>query len=868
VQLTHLKVRNIRSYASADLTLGPGTSLLVGDVGAGKTSLLYAIEMALFGFAEVDPVHLIRHRSREAEVVLGLSDGEHVYELRRRFSRKHRKGKEVFEADECLYGADGAVQKYSPTELRQRAIDLLGFPDNPNPRAHSDLWRWAVYIPQERMRDVLSQEPTERRETVRKALGLEQYKVAADNALLLARDIATRARSLEDRAEMLLHFEEDFGRWTAERDRTLVHLEELRTAAVAAQVLRREAEVAVEEAERAARALAVDRASLQQLIEQIEERSARLAALERSREEALRRREELGEELTKLQRQIAQRTPLEDARGAARVEVERRSAIDAQREALARERAAAETGFETARAAVERAQLELRRTETEARAAEQRAQAAEALPPIQEPSPPTDRTLQEIDADRAAARSEVEAAQAEVAARRPVLEDLESLLASGNCPRCHQRVEPGAFGPHRDEARAAVASSSAQLTEARRRWERLERERTDREAYERDHTAWTRAEETRREARRQAAEGSDRELRARHAVEAAEAQRRATESARAAAPSLPASEAEDRRALSDARARLEAAELAVAAVARAEDRRTALGERAQELEAEGVERESELERFRTALRDAERDRTALGERLAGRDADRGLEDARIHARAATERAETLGREIARRETELTSWTGRLREAEAGRARRGQLLAQAGGERALATFLQGPFRDALTELEERLLQRAQREFERTFARAFQTLVEDPTISARTDGAFTPAVEIDGEWTPAEALSGGERTALALSFRIALGQVIRGAGRLKLSTLILDEPTDGFSPEQVIRVGELLSDLGLPQVILVSHETGLAAVADRVFRVAKVEGLSVVRSEESSAPEVARPPSPRESSGGPDRPMPAE
>ena len=98
-------------------------------------------------------------------------------------------------------------------------------------------------------------------------------------------------------------------------------------------------------------------------------------------------------------------------------------------------------------------------------------------------------------------------------------------------------------------------------------------------------------------------------------------------------------------------------------------------------------------------------------------------------------------------------------------------------------------------------------------------------------FSPAVEIDGEWTPAEALSGGERTALALAFRLALGQVVRAAGRLKLETLILDEPTDGLFAEQVVRMGELLDGLGLPQVLLVSHEAQLTAIADRVVRVEK-------------------------------------
>jgi exonuclease SbcC len=51
------------------------------------------------------------------------------------------------------------------------------------------------------------------------------------------------------------------------------------------------------------------------------------------------------------------------------------------------------------------------------------------------------------------------------------------------------------------------------------------------------------------------------------------------------------------------------------------------------------------------------------------------------------------------------------------------------------------------------------------------------------------------------------------------------------LILDEPTDGFSKEQLARVGELLRDLDCQQVVLVSHERELEACADQVYEVVK-------------------------------------
>ena len=153
---------------------------------------------------------------------------------------------------------------------------------------------------------------------------------------------------------------------------------------------------------------------------------------------------------------------------------------------------------------------------------------------------------------------------------------------------------------------------------------------------------------------------------------------------------------------------------------------------------------------------------------------------------------------------------RISEAQTRVRERHRLRAAAKDLQGTAEFLTGPFRDAMLELEHRLLARAKVEFDRSFGRYFAALIEDPSLVARSDPRFDPSVEIDGEVTPPEALSGGERTALALAFRLALGDVVRSLDRLNLSTLILDEPTDGFSPEQVQRMGELLSELGLPQV----------------------------------------------------------
>lgn len=156
MQLRRLDVENIRSYERDGLDLAAGTTLVVGDVGAGKSSLLYAIEMALFGVAEIDAAYLVRHGASHAVVRVRFEDAEHAYEIERRFRRLRRKGRETFESERISFRVDGAATTYTPTEIRHRVIELLGFPDNPNPQAHSDLWRWAIYVPQEQMREILA----------------------------------------------------------------------------------------------------------------------------------------------------------------------------------------------------------------------------------------------------------------------------------------------------------------------------------------------------------------------------------------------------------------------------------------------------------------------------------------------------------------------------------------------------------------------------------------------------------------------------------------------------------------------------------------------------------------------------------------
>ena len=50
-----IKLENIRSYTNEEIKFSNGALLLAGDIGSGKSTVLLAIEFALFGDGGYDP---------------------------------------------------------------------------------------------------------------------------------------------------------------------------------------------------------------------------------------------------------------------------------------------------------------------------------------------------------------------------------------------------------------------------------------------------------------------------------------------------------------------------------------------------------------------------------------------------------------------------------------------------------------------------------------------------------------------------------------------------------------------------------------------------------------------------------------------
>jgi DNA repair protein SbcC/Rad50 len=851
MQIAHLGLRNIRSYRAADLQLGPGTTLLSGDIGSGKTSLLYAIEMALLGFAEVEPGYLVRHGAKEAEVTLTLTDGSHRWELRRRFSRRARKGRDSFEPTENSLAVDGQRATYSATELRRRTIELLGFPDNPNPRAHSDVWRWAVYLAQERMRDVLDPDVDARMETVRKALGVEQYRLAGENARALARSLQERASDLAEQGARHRGVEEEAVRWRQDEDvarRQLAALntreQELRDELGRARAALDGVELQRRTYESAREAVAHQERLANELERSVEQdRAAQQAAREHlARVEAERTLESSGtspvdqpphemEPLRARREQLVRRlTDLEEIRGqASGVEEQLARGKDRDREVTARHEATRE-------------QLTKARTDQ---------LHVGALEPIVEPRASDHRSHAELAADRSKLEEARRATDRLLTQAVAELQELAELVQQGVCPRCHRPVEPAEFESHRREQESRVSALQDELEAASKKVQAAEAAMLARLDYERARDRWEQLEARRADLRQRAAELEASSAEEERVMARLGEERAALEGRRQALSGQLEEVNRVREEITLVDGDLLREEERARKAAAQRERLAALERQVPEIRAEIENRErSEAERtarWNEVRREIEQAQNAL----------RSAPDLEDRWKTARQRVDELGHSVEDVLREARGPHGKLAEASARLDEltrrlneRHELERQVTQLRRLTDWVDQDFRNAMIELERRRLHQGRNQFERRFAQYFAALVEDPALSARVDETFAPWVDIGGQATPAEALSGGERTALALAYRLALGRTVRDAGRLTLETLILDEPTEGFSQEQTLRMGDLLEGLGLPQVILVSHERQLEGIADRVVRVRKKDGVSFIeegdRAAESEAP----------------------
>jgi exonuclease SbcC len=200
----------------------------------------------------------------------------------------------------------------------------------------------------------------------------------------------------------------------------------------------------------------------------------------------------------------------------------------------------------------------------------------------------------------------------------------------------------------------------------------------------------------------------------------------------------------------------------------------------------------------------------------------------------------VGKQITRAQSTLEMLKKRVNELQTEIEEKEKEIKTAEKLNEYKIWIEDFFLPTLDIIEKSVMLSINQEFNTYFQKWWNILVDDTTKEARIDEHFTPIVEQDGYEIDINYLSGGEKTSLALAYRLALNSIVQKVSTgMKSNLLILDEPTDGFSKEQLFKLREILNEIKCPQVIIVSHEKELEAFADQVFIINKIEGDSEVK-----------------------------
>ena len=104
--LKSLSLTNIRSYTTETIQFPRGTTLFEGDVGSGKTTILMAIEFALFGLGSQKGGALLRTGAKEGKVKLQFEVAGQDYEV---FRTLIKRGKGVQQSECWVKTSEGTL---------------------------------------------------------------------------------------------------------------------------------------------------------------------------------------------------------------------------------------------------------------------------------------------------------------------------------------------------------------------------------------------------------------------------------------------------------------------------------------------------------------------------------------------------------------------------------------------------------------------------------------------------------------------------------------------------------------------------------------------------------------------------------------
>ncbi len=746
-----IRLHNIRSYLNQEIEFPEGSVLLSGDIGSGKSTILLAIEFALFGISKglFSSEALLRHGRQSGLVELTfVLDGREVT-----IQRSLKRLKDSIRQDEGFLVIDGVKQFCTAEELKARVLEMLGYPKELLRKSKGLIYRFTVYTPQEDMKRILFEDPQVRLDTLRRVFQVEKYKLVRDSSAIVMQGLREKKREISARIEDLPQKQQQMRQLSENLAVVDKKIAVLLPGIDSVQTLLKQQQESLKALEERARQLSSLKSRLAATAAVIEEKKS-MVALRESEIAAARK------EISSLKSQV------QDNSAALGQISSGLSKLKLFSDALL-----AEAGNK-------------KQLEDELAASEQLRSGVESG----------------ISRDEALKSSSLQ------------LQQKISLL--DKCPTCLQPVSGGHKHRISSEEESKIAELNARLVAAAGKKSALAQKIKS-----------LKSELNELQAKEKVAAGLVSELKPYF------------ELAAAFAVSIQPSPSSSAMSVAGMQSELSSLSAAKKRLESSKEKLFMIAEKERLVAAAGKSVESSL----AELQLLESSRIELAARIgAFGDIEAGLQQMQSKLDGLMAEKMQLMVQKASLGKEKENVAGMVQLLSEEISRKEAAKKELDESNNLNYWLEEMFVSLVGVIERHVMLKVQQEFNGLFKEWFVMLMGNDTLTARVDDDFTPVVEADGFEIPVENLSGGEKTSCALAYRLALNMVINSL----VSTirtrdlLILDEPTDGFSAEQLSRLRDVLQQLSLPQIIIVSHEERIESFVQNVLRVVKEQHVSRV------------------------------
>lgn len=173
MKIESIELENIRSHIKTCIDFDEGFNCLIGGLGTGKSSILYAIDFAFFG----EPIgrsydYLLREDAEYGMVTLKFVKNGKEYIIQRALKRQNDRISQ--DTDQLVLKEEGkTIAEMKSEAVTEQLFLLTGF--------DKEIFREIIWMRQEHLKDVLNMTPIERQKKLDQLFNLSDYEIAWSN---------------------------------------------------------------------------------------------------------------------------------------------------------------------------------------------------------------------------------------------------------------------------------------------------------------------------------------------------------------------------------------------------------------------------------------------------------------------------------------------------------------------------------------------------------------------------------------------------------------------------------------------------------------------------------------------------------------